>query len=512
MKKVAPQHIPCLSPPAPPIPQGCQSGQGPQVWQVWPVCQNGQAGEGGKPLFPKAGLVFFSGGTALNETAKALASCYPSTHIITTFDSGGSTAELRKRLSMPAVGDIRARLLALADDSQPDVAALKKLMAHRLSRDEASLGVELAALRGGLHPLLRNLTAIWAEMGDFVRQGLAEFKPLASSTFGYGGACVGNILLAVQYFRCNRDLQEAVHAWGRSLQVQGLVVPVSETLAHLAVALESGEKLVGQHRFTGKRGQQIQSPIADIWLVEGAEEHNESLGECEDARKTSAIADLPADSATGRVADLETAPATGLETGPARGPAKDQGTSRTVGRSAAADATSQQEHQGNKTEGVNCCVLPARAEVEANKLVSLAIAEAQCLCYPIGSFFSSVAANLLVKGVGQSIARASCPKVFIPNPGADPELLGLTLLEQVRFLLRLLLRDAPHARPNELLNGIVIDRRGSYVGGVAMDALKALGIELYEARLLDEEALGRGDLYISGKLLAQELLRLFAPA
>ena len=82
----------------------------------------------------------------------------------------------------------------------------------------------------------------------------------------------------------------------------------------------------------------------------------------------------------------------------------------------------------------------------------------------------------------------------------------------MRFLLRLLLRDAPHARPCELMNGLVIDKRGSYIGGLARDDLKALGIELYEAQLLDEEALGRGDLYISGTLLAQELLRLFAPA
>ena len=484
MKKIAPSYAPCLSPPAPPIPQGCQSGQNPQLCQNSHVCQASHVSqtchvdEKGKSLSSKAGLVFFSGGTALNETAKALASRCPSTHIITTFDSGGSTAELRKHLSMPAVGDIRARLLALADDSQPEVAALKKLMAHRLPRDEASLTVELASFREGSHPILRDLTAIWAEMGDFVRQGLAEFKPMASPTFGYGGACVGNILLAVQYFRSNRDLQEAVSFWGGYLRVQGLVVPVSETLAHLAVTLENGEKLVGQHRFTGKREQQIQSPIADIWLVEGAEEHNECFGECADTQKTSAVADLTTDP----VADAVT------------------------------DAIPQRGCQGKKTKNANCCALPARAEVEANKLVPLAIAEAQCLCYPIGSFFSSVAANLLVKGVGQSIARASCPKIFIPNPGADPELLGLTLIEQVRFLLRLLFRDAPHARPNELMNGIVIDKRGSYVGGVATDALKAMGIELYEARLLDEEALGRGELYISGKLLAQELLRLFAPA
>ena len=65
---------------------------------------------------PAAPLVFFTGGTALRALSRHLAAhAVPAVHIVTTFDSGGSTAVLRRAFAMPAVGDIRHRLGALAD-------------------------------------------------------------------------------------------------------------------------------------------------------------------------------------------------------------------------------------------------------------------------------------------------------------------------------------------------------------------------------------------------------------
>ncbi|MGE4294032.1 MAG: 2-phospho-L-lactate transferase CofD family protein, partial [Desulfovibrio sp.] len=63
-------------------------------------------------------VLFFSGGTALRDTSAELVRyTHNSVHIITPFDSGGSSAILRKAFDMPAVGDIRNRLMALADTS-----------------------------------------------------------------------------------------------------------------------------------------------------------------------------------------------------------------------------------------------------------------------------------------------------------------------------------------------------------------------------------------------------------
>ena len=68
------------------------------------------------PLGPR--LVFFTGGTALRDLSRRLtAHTHNSVHLVTTFDSGGSSAALRRAFAMPAVGDLRNRLLALADSA-----------------------------------------------------------------------------------------------------------------------------------------------------------------------------------------------------------------------------------------------------------------------------------------------------------------------------------------------------------------------------------------------------------
>ena len=66
-------------------------------------------------------IVFFSGGTALREVASCLTQYTKNaTYLITPFDSGGSSAVLRQAFSMPAVGDLRSRLISLADRTSPE--------------------------------------------------------------------------------------------------------------------------------------------------------------------------------------------------------------------------------------------------------------------------------------------------------------------------------------------------------------------------------------------------------
>ncbi|MBL0700813.1 MAG: YvcK family protein, partial [Desulfosarcina sp.] len=59
-------------------------------------------------------LLFFSGGSALRHLSSTLTKyTYNSIHLITPFDSGGSSATLRRAFKMLAIGDIRNRLMAL---------------------------------------------------------------------------------------------------------------------------------------------------------------------------------------------------------------------------------------------------------------------------------------------------------------------------------------------------------------------------------------------------------------
>ena len=105
-------------------------------------------------LEPESGprVLFFSGGTALGPIAAELSRfTRNAVHVITTFDSGGSSAELRRVFGMPAVGDIRARIMALADRSVPGNAETIALLGYRLPTDAApeALRRELAALAAG---------------------------------------------------------------------------------------------------------------------------------------------------------------------------------------------------------------------------------------------------------------------------------------------------------------------------------------------------------------------------
>ena len=70
---------------------------------------------------------------------------------------------------------------------------------------------------------------------------------------------------------------------------------------------------------------------------------------------------------------------------------------------------------------------PTPASVAAPAHVASLIRGADVICFPVGSFFTSVIANLLPRGIGRAIAEAECPKVFVPNAGNDPEMRGMSV-------------------------------------------------------------------------------------
>ena len=116
-------------------------------------------------------ILFFSGGSALNGVSRMLKGCtHNSVHLVTTFDSGGSSAILRKAFNMPSPGDLRSRLIALADENitgHPEVCRLltcrlptnlenRRLLA-RLETDRLLMS-ELGTLQTSEH--LKNFTTL----------------------------------------------------------------------------------------------------------------------------------------------------------------------------------------------------------------------------------------------------------------------------------------------------------------------------------------------------------------
>ena len=375
------------------------------------------------PAFADARPLFFSGGTALRETSRALARrTRHSVHLLTTFDSGGSSAALRRAFAMPAVGDIRNRLVALADAGAVPQAAID-FFTRRLPAegDPAALRQELMAMGQSAHPVWRTLPEDYARA---FRLHLGHFLRRMPPGFDARLASLGNLLLAGGYLRHKRDLTPPIALFSQLLQVRGTVLPTVEESLHLAAELTDGSLVVGQHRFKA-----LPAPVARLLLTVHEPDRHEPEGGAEKA---------------------EAAPASATPCRPRLSPAA-------------------AEH----------------------------LRSADLICYPVGSFYSSVLANLLPSGVGLAVARRACPKVFIPNSGHDAELCGLGVAGQVAAILRTLRADAPWARTGDLLHLVLVDsRHGRYEGGLGpgtLRELESMGVRVVDRDMVTEADPGRHD-------------------
>lgn len=324
-------------------------------------------------------LVFFTGGTALKSLSQYLAFRTSGTvHLVTPFDSGGSTAVLRSAFAMPAVGDMRNRLLALADPTRV-THSLLALCDTRLSKNGNSieLGRSLAALTQEMDP---HWKGIETGAGQFLRACLNSFLQAMPADFDLRNASLGNLFMAGDYLSEGRSLYSVLSKFSRLFHIKGVILPIVDENLHLAAVLEDGSTIVGQHLF-----RHLHSPVRRLFL------------------------------------------------------------------------TVHEPRNGVQAHTV-CRPLVATPALKRLRTSSL-------ICYPMGSFYTSVVANLLPEGVGQCVSRQCCPKVFIPNTGEDPELTGLTVLEEVEVLLHTLGADCPEARPSDLLTHVCMDlRNGKYAG------------------------------------------------
>jgi CofD-related protein of GAK system len=359
-------------------------------------------------------VVFFSGGTALRETSRALIRRTSSAvHVITPFDSGGSSAVLRRAFAMPAVGDIRNRLMALADLTVPGNREIYALFTYRLSkRDEGpALLAELGRMVRGEHVLV---ALVPQTARSVVMERFRQFIAAMPDGFDLRGASVGNLVLTAGYLAYGR-LAPVIDEVSALVSARGLVRPVVDRDLHLAAELEDGTVVAGQHRLTGKETGPIASRIVRLWMTASPD-----------------------------------------------------------------DPT------------------PVAAAMDEN--LSSMIVNSDLICYPVGSFYTSVVANLLPEGVGRCVAASSAPKVFVPNPGGDPELLGHTVERQV-ILLRRYLAAGGAPEGADVLGLVLVDGRAHYPGGLDMGRLASLGV-----RVIDRPLLGGDGTRFDPERLAAALL------
>ena len=364
--------------------------------------------------------LFFSGGSAFNGLSRQITSyTHNSIHLITPFDSGGSSATLRDAFDMPGIGDLRHRVLALADQSVPHYKPLCQLLQYRLSatKSHEALIQELGEITSGQHELI---CAVPSEVREKLTEHLSAFWRQLPENFDLRMASIGNLVLAGGYLANDHDLGASLQCLSELLNIRGTVHAIVNEPLHLGVHLDNGQSFIGQHLLTGKEHPDIASPVSSIFLNRSASEY----------------------------------------------------------------------------DPITVALKP-----ENSQLISVA----DIICYAPGSFYSSLMANLLPVGVGEAIAQASCPKVFVPNLGLDPEQLGMDFSALIQNLIKQL-RQGNHDEPvSNLLNYVVIDAdRSRYPFAINADLLKALGVELLELPLVTSTS----DPYYDDASLAQVLLSL----
>ncbi|MEM8885551.1 MAG: GAK system CofD-like protein [Planctomycetota bacterium] len=216
-------------------------------------------------------ILFFSGGSALRGVARALKRyTWNSVHIVTPFDSGGSSAEIRRAFGMLSVGDLRNRLLALADEGPGADPALFQLMSFRLpgEAEPAELRARLSAMVDGGDPLI---DPIAEPARTVVRELLGSCAEAMPDDFDLRHASVGNLVLAGGYLREHRDMATVLQTLSDFVGVRGVVRPVTEDDLQLGATLVDGTACIGQHNLTGKEVEPIASPIEELFLTRGGQ-------------------------------------------------------------------------------------------------------------------------------------------------------------------------------------------------------------------------------------------------
>ena len=118
-------------------------------------------------------ILFFSGGSALDTLSSKLKNfTHNSIHLVTPFDSGGSSAKLRQAFEMPAIGDLRSRMMALADETVTGHPEVYQLFTYRLpvGSSNGELLQQLESMTKDKDPLVSNIPCLLQMRWTFARR------------------------------------------------------------------------------------------------------------------------------------------------------------------------------------------------------------------------------------------------------------------------------------------------------------------------------------------------------
>jgi uncharacterized cofD-like protein len=181
-------------------------------------------------------IVAIGGGTGLSTLLRGLKEHTSNlTAIVTVADDGGSSGVLREELGIPAVGDIRNCIVALAD-AEP---LMSEVLQYRFPAPDGAT---------------------------------------ASDGHGLAGHALGNLLIAAMTAVEGGDFEDGIRLMNRILAVRGQVLPVSPTPLTLHARLTDGTVVDGQSQIMRTEG------IDRVWITpDGVQASEDAIAAIADA-------------------------------------------------------------------------------------------------------------------------------------------------------------------------------------------------------------------------------------
>lgn len=184
-------------------------------------------------------VVAIGGGTGLSALLRGLKEHTSNlTAVVTVADDGGSSGVLRTELGIPAVGDIRNCIVALAD-AEP---LMGRLLQYRFPGSAAVVAAD-------------------GDPAPDLNPDLPPLRGAEALSVGLGGHAVGNLLLAALVALEDGDFEEGIREMNRVLAVRGRVVPATGTVLSLHARLRDGTQVDGQSLIARSEG------IDRVWVA-----------------------------------------------------------------------------------------------------------------------------------------------------------------------------------------------------------------------------------------------------
>ncbi len=166
-------------------------------------------------------VVTIGGGTGLSSLLRGIKHLVPEkisdlTAIVTVADNGGSSGRLREEMQIPAPGDIRNCIVALAEDED----ILAKVFQYRFSNGE-----------------------------------------------GLKGHSFGNLFLTV-LTKIEGNFLDAIEITSNILNIKGKIIPSTDEMVDIVAEFTDGKVIKGETQIT-EYGKQLKGKIRKIWMEPG---------------------------------------------------------------------------------------------------------------------------------------------------------------------------------------------------------------------------------------------------